>query len=134
MQALDFITAALTSIGTLRAGSAPSAAQGSDGLKNLNRILASLAGDGIDFGHAPTSTLTADIPVPLEHQDAVIALLAKKEASDRGVEPPNNVLETADKGYQRMLREALLLSQEPASLSTVSKGSGSVSTFNILTG
>jgi hypothetical protein len=134
MEFLDLATDALFSIGVIDANEAPSAEQGVKALRNLNQVMASLAGDGIDLGYAPTTTITDDIAIPLEDQATIIALLAKKEASARGIPLPDEVRETADNGYARMLRNSLLLSMQPASLSTVSKGTGSDGSYNILTG
>lgn len=134
MEFLTLATDALLSIGAIRANQAPSAEQGANALRNLNKIMASLAEDGIDLGYAPTNTITDDITLPLGVVSTIEALLAKKEASDRGIDVPMAVLETADSGYQRLLRQSLLLAQEPASLSTVSHGSGSYSTYDIQRG
>lgn len=134
METLTLITNSLRSIGVLRAGVAPSAAQGEVALGNLNQLMASLAGDGIDLGYLPTTDITDDIALPLEDQATIQAMLALIEASERGIEPPAMVAYTAEQGRQRMLRNAFLLAQEPASLSSVSKGIGAYCGYDITTG
>lgn len=134
METLDLITGSLRAIGVLRVTQAPSAEQGANALLNLNRLMASLAEDGIDLGYAPTTTITDDVNLALGVEATIIAMLALKEASDRGIDVPVLIAETADSGYKRLLRNALLLEMQPASLSTVSHGNGSDSSFNILTG
>ena len=134
METLDLITDALRSIGVIRATQAPSAEQGAMALRNLNKLMASLEEDGIDLGYAPTTTITDDITFPLGHVATVEALLAKKEASLRGIDPPFDVLETADMGYRRLLGQSVSLQIERAQSNTLPVGESQRYDGSILTG
>jgi P22 tail accessory factor len=131
METLTLITNALVSIGVVDVNSAPSAEAGAHALGNLNRLMASLAEDDIDLGYAPTTDITDDIALPLGTEETIQAMLALREASDRGIEPPAMVSGLAASGYTRLLRQSLLLSQRSASLATVSHGTGSYDLYNI---
>lgn len=134
METLTLITNALRSIGVLDFYTAPAAEQGEHALTNLNQLMASLAEDGIDLGYAPTDAITDDIILPLGHVAAIEAMLALKEASDRGIEPPATLRYIADQGRQRLLGRAVSAQIEHAQSDTLPRGSAQRSTFNILTG
>lgn len=107
MQALDYITGALRSIGVLDEIDTPSAEQGSAAIRNLNNLMASLLEDGIDLGYTPLSSTTDTVSIPEGHRGTVQALLAQIEASDYGVEIPPAVAGIASNGYNRLLGQAV---------------------------
>jgi P22 tail accessory factor len=122
METLDLITDALRSIGVIDDFTSPSAEQGATALRNLNKIMASLAEDGIDLGYAPTTTITDDIALPLGYVGTIEALLALREASDRGIEPPAMVAGVAASGYNRMLSRAIVAQVQSAQSDTMPRG------------
>jgi P22 tail accessory factor len=134
METLDLITDALRSIGVIDATQSPSAEQGAAALRTLNKLMASLAEDGIDLGYAPTTTIADDITLPLGYVATIEALLAIKEASDRGIDIPVVVAGIADRGYQRLLGRAISAQIERAQSDTLPLGQNQRSGFNILTG
>lgn len=134
MTALDLITDALRDIGVISEIETPSAEQGAAGVRKLNELMASLAEDGIDLGFAPISATTDTVVIPDGHMSAIKALLAVKCAPMyAGSEVPPLMTAFADAGYNRLLKQALILENTAVSLSHVSHGVGS-SPFNILTG
>jgi len=134
MQLLDLITQSLRSIGVVDVTESPSAEAGANALINLNNLMATLAEDGIDLGYTATSTITDDFALSAGHVGTIEALLAMKEASDRGIAPSATLSGMADSGYRRLLLQAQKLAMQPASLSGVSHGLGSLPPYNILTG
>ena len=109
MELLDLITGSLRDIGVIDATQAPSAEQGANALRNLNNLMASLAEDDVDLGYAPTDDIAGEIALPLGHVSTIQSLLALKEASDRGIDPPELVVATATSGRQRLLKQAIQL-------------------------
>jgi hypothetical protein len=134
MKTLTLITNSLRSIGVIRVTQAPSAEQGATALENLNNLMASLAEDGIDFGYAPTTDIGDDISLPLGHVDTIQALLARKEASDRGIDLPEWVATTAAAGYQRLLGRAVSLQIQRAQSDTLPLGEHNRGRYDITRG
>lgn len=134
METLDLITQSLRSIGVIDATQAPSAEQGAQALNNLNRLMASLAEDGIDLGYAPTTDITDDVLIPLGHVATIEALLAKKEASFRGIDIPNDVEETSQAGYNRLLGQAVSMQIQRSQMDTLPTGDNQYAYYDINTG
>jgi hypothetical protein len=134
MEILDLITGALRDVGIIDSTRAPSAEQGSNALRNLNQLMASLEEDGIDLGYAPTTAITDEILIPLGMQRTIQALLAVKEASDRGIQPTETILSIAARGYNRMLSQAVAMQVRSAQSNTLPAGSGQVAWADFYTG
>jgi hypothetical protein len=131
MLALEIVTDALRNIGVISEIETPSAEQGADGVRKLNELMASLAEDGIDLGWVPIDDTGDTVVFPAGEVRSIKALLSANLAPIYGAEIPSPVAAVAGSGYSRMLRNALILSQNAASLSTIHHGSGSVSNYDI---
>lgn len=131
MLALEIVTDALRNIGVIAETETPSAEQGSDGVRKLNELMASLAEDGVDVGFAPISDTSDTVVIPLGDVRTIKALLAINMAPIYGAEIPEVVASIATSGYSRMLRNALLLAQHPVDLCTVSSGTGSSYEYDV---
>ena len=134
MQILDIVTQALRQVGIIDATESPGAEDGANALRNLNRMMATMAEDGIDLGYAPTDTLTDTWACPLGAVSTIEALLSLKEASDRGIDPPLIVVGMADRGYQRLLGRAVSAQIERTQSATLPLGQNRIGRYNILTG
>lgn len=80
----DTIKRALRQIGALASGDDPSAEEGQDALDALNGLMASLKTQGVDYDHIPVA-LTDNFPMPDEHREHVVAMLAVKLAPEYGM-------------------------------------------------
>lgn len=134
MLALEIVTDALRNIGVISETETPSAEQGADGVRKLNELMASLAEDGIDLGWPQIADTSVSVSIPLGEVRTIKALLAINMAPIYGAVVTEPVAAVAGAGYTRMLRNAMLLAQRPASLWTVSHGEGSESTYDIQRG
>lgn len=134
MLALEFVTDALRYIGVIDETETPSAEQGADGVKKFNELMASLAEDGIDLGWVPVSSTSSTVVIPAGEVRSIKALLGANLAPIYGAEIPPAVSIIGSAGYSRMLSNALILSQNAASLATVSRGTGSVYEYDINVG
>jgi hypothetical protein len=106
----DYFKLALQKIGILAEGEAASAEQGADMLLIFNSMMDGLLGEGIDLGFSPQSSTTAEPDIQEGYKDAIQCMLAIKAASHfevpMGAISPE-VIDTASRGYNRMLREAV---------------------------
>ena len=134
MLALEIVTDALRNIGVISEIDSASAEQGSDGVRKLNELMASLAEDGIDLGWAPIDDTGDTVVFPAGEVRSIKALLAVNMAPIYGADVPAAVASIAGSGYSRMLRNALILSQNAVSLCTVSKGTGTDYEYDIVRG
>lgn len=134
MLALEIVTDALRNIGVISEVETPSAEQGSDGVRKLNELMASLEEDGIDLGWVPIEDTADTVVLPAGEVRSIKALLASNMASIYGSEIPQPVASIAGYGYARMLRNALLMSQTAVSLRTISHGTGSSDGYDITRG
>jgi hypothetical protein len=133
--ALDLITDALRDIGVISEIESPSAEQGDAAVSRLNDLMASLAEDGIDLGYAPISATTDTVVIPDGHVSTIKALLAIKCAPMyAGSEVPPLIAASADAGYTRLLKQALLLQNTAVIMGHMSLGAGSQSSYDITTG
>ncbi len=131
MLALEIVTDALRYIGVISETETPSAEQGADGVRKLNELMASLEEDGRDFGYAQIADTADTVVCPLGEVRTIKALLAVNMSPIYGAAIPEVVANVAGTGYQRMLRNALLLAQMPAELATASHGAGAQYTYDI---
>jgi hypothetical protein len=135
MLALEFVTDALRGIGVLSEIETPSAEQGSDAVRKLNELMASLAEDGIDLGFAPIADTSAAVDIPLGHVATIKMLLAVRCADLYGADVPEVVAGIASNGYNRLLARAVNEQVRSAQSNTLPVGqTNRYGRYNIITG
>lgn len=100
----DIVTAALKRLRVINPRSTPDGVAGSDGLSALNRMMHSWRGLGVDTDHE-TLAAADQFPLDEEHEQGTIALLARRLASDYGMEVPADVAIDADLGWTALQAE-----------------------------
>lgn len=131
---LDLIRSALQSLGVLAEGEEPSAEQASHALGIMNDLLEDWSGHGIEVGQYPQTDLSEDYPGPSTTVPAVKANLAVWLAPHYERAVPSAVVVIASRGYDRLLREALVSQLSPVALTNTPLGEGDSDLDNILTG
>lgn len=90
----QIVARAMRRLGLIDASEDPSAADSSHGLLALDAMIAGWEGDGIN--------VSADVPLPAEHEEGVIAMLAVRLSEDYG-KPVTPILQRDSiKGHQRL--------------------------------
>lgn len=131
---LTLFTDSLRSLGIISEIETPSAEQGVAALRAFNNLTASMAEDGIDLGYAPTDDPTDDVPFPLGVVGTLVALLAQVQSSEYGVAVPPAVAGIAERGYNRLLGQAVSLQITSARSDTLPCGENQYRRSRILTG
>ncbi len=107
----QIVTRAMRRLRLLDENEDPSAAQSSLGITALNAMIAGWQGDGIN--------VSADVPLPSEHEEGVVAMLAMRLADEYGAVPGQIVIRDADRGMARL--QAAYLSAPLAKFDTALK-------------
>lgn len=103
----DVIKEALSILGVISEVDSVSAEQGQNGLSVMNDMLNEWAADSIDVGYYQQTDLNADSPVYSDALQAVKYNLALALANYYQKEPSLPAIMLADRGYKRLLRDAM---------------------------
>ena len=128
---LDIIRGALRQLGILAEVEEPSAEDADLALEVMNDLLEDWSAQGIDVGQWPQTDLDADFPGPAAVEHTTKAYLAIQLAPYYEREPRPVVVGNAMRGYERLLRDALVAKMEPASMTHLP---GAQSEWDIETG
>lgn len=90
----QIVTRAMLRLRLLDANESPSAADAANGLQALNAMIAGWVADGIN--------VSSDVPLPAQHEEGVVAMLAVRLADDFGATPTAVVVRDADNGWHRL--------------------------------
>jgi hypothetical protein len=131
---LEFCTDAFRMTGIVGQSETPDAAQGAKAVTRFNDVMASLAEDGIDLGYSPIFSTSATITLPLGAVLGLKSMLCVALCPDYGVDIPAVPAGDAQRCYERLLRQAVMLQNTPTELRSVSNGDGSRYRWNIETG
>lgn len=134
MTFISFITDAYFIAGLISEVESPSAEQGAKAVTCMNDMMADMAESGIDLGWVPVGSTSATISLPLGHVQGLKALLAVRLCSRYGVQAPAQAVADADKGYRRLLGQAVSQQIERAQSDTLPAGNAQRFGYNILTG
>jgi hypothetical protein len=127
----EVIHEALSLIGVLDEIQSISSEQGENGLSVMNDLLLEWDANGIDTGFYLQTDLNNDCPVYVDVLRVVKYNLAISLSSYYGVEPPQAVVFIAAKGYNRLLRDAMVAKMKEADMTHLP---GSYVPFDILSG
>ena len=128
------IKEALSILGVLDEIQSVSAEQGENGLSVMNDMLLEWDADQIDVGYYPQTDINAESPIYPDALAAVKHNLAIYLASYYGLEPKGPVLMIADRGYKRLLRDAMNAKIQEANMQGVPLGEAFITRNNILSG
>jgi hypothetical protein len=103
----DFIRDALGMLGILGETETASAEQADHGLRVLNNLVFDWQGDGVDIPWAAATSATATMTLHERDQQAVLANLALRLAPSYGVALSPALVDTAQSGWNRVLRDSL---------------------------
>ena len=131
MNLIDLVTDSLRRATIIGQTATPSAEQGQDAVTKLNDLMASLLGDGIDFGYNPKATTADTIELPLEHVMTVKAMLVVAVCNGYGIEPPAVEAGIARSGYKRLLTQAIYSEARETRTDNAPMGSAFSRTVNI---
>ena len=112
----DIIKESLSILGVLSEVDPVSAEQGQNGLAVMNDMLSEWAADGIDVGQYPQTGLNDTSPVYDDALQTVKYNLALALAPYYQKEPSLPVAMLADRGYKRLLRDAINAKLEEADM------------------
>lgn len=127
----SIVSEALSIIGVLDEIQSLSAEQGVNGLSVMNDMLLQWDADEIDVGYYPQTDINAESPVYSDALAAVKYNLAIYLSSYYGLQPNSAVAMIADRGYKRLLRDAIVAKMKEADLSHLP---GVRSSFDITSG
>lgn len=103
----DFIRDALGMLGILGETETASAEQADHGLRVLNNLVFDWQADGVDIPWATVTSATATMTLHERDQQAVLANLALRLAPSYGVALSPALVDTAQNGWNRVLRDSL---------------------------
>lgn len=103
----EFLTVVYVLAGVNAEGIPLTSEQAASGLTRLNGMLSDWKESGIDLGYYPQSVAAATLPLYDDAVEAVEANLAKKIATYNGRSVSPEVWEIADRGYRRLLGDAV---------------------------
>ena len=103
----DVINRALRLIGVAEAGEAASSEDADICLTALNDMLRDWERRGLSLGFSAASTIGATLDVPAHAIRAIAYNLAVEIAPEFSSPVPQNVFNEADRGYRRILRDAI---------------------------
>lgn len=130
----SIISEALSILGVLDEIQSLSAEQGVNGLSVMNDMLLEWDANEIDTGYYPQTDINAESPVYSDALSAVKHNLAIYLASYYGLEPKLPVAMIADRGYKRLLRDAIVAKMKEADMTGMPLGSAWSRRYNILEG
>ena len=131
----EVVTDALREINVLDADETASPEDASLALREMNRMMALLAGDGVDLGFPPQDSLADDFPLDATAEAQVVPLLSlrllKHFPSGR---PSPSLLSDAEAAKSQLMRAAVLANMEEADMSNLPGGEGKCYRGDILNG
>lgn len=129
----EVVTEALREISVLDADETASNEDATLALRQLNRMMAILAADGIDLGFPPQDNLSDDFPLDDTAEAQVISLLALRltKVFPAATIPPGLIAD-ADEAKGQLLRAAALSNMEESSVLHAPIGERSAWTYNIV--
>ena len=130
----DIIKEALSILGVLDEIQSLSAEQGVNGLSVMNDMLLEWDANEIETGHYPQTDINAESPIYSDALSAVKHNLAIYLASYYGLEPKLPVVMIADRGYKRLLRDAIIAKTKEADMTGMPLGSAWGRRYNIQDG
>lgn len=126
----QLISDALMMLNVLAETEAASAEQGAQGLRVLNAMLAEWEQHGVDLGYYAQSTLADECPIPASEEQTVTASLAVRLAAFYQGADPSIASGIANRGYDRLLRTAIVDQMRAADMSHLPRGSAAVWNIN----
>lgn len=120
---VDLIRDALGLLGVLAENEAPTAGQAQHGLRVLNEMLADWEGNGVNLGYTPGTSLADNAALDDMSIQPVKYNLAHELAPYYGRPTPPEVFERAQRGYARLLRDAVNLANEEVEITLLPAGS-----------
>lgn len=105
--ASEVINRALRLIGAVAAGEEPSAQESADALTALNAMLADWERRGASLGFSEAVNASDELDIPAHAVKAVTYSLAVEIAPEYETNPSPLVVNEADQGYRRILRDAI---------------------------
>jgi hypothetical protein len=129
------VTDALREINVLDADETASQEDAQLALRELNRMMALMSGDGIDLGFPPQDSLADDFPLDATAEAQVVPLLAQrllKHFPSATVGP--SLLSDAEMARSQLMRAAVLANMEEADMSNLPGGEGKCYRGDILNG
>jgi len=132
---LDLITDALRELGVLDRYRSPVPEDASLALRKLNALMSNMEGDGIDLGYFPQTDVNDELPLDDDAAAAVLPIFAiALKINFPSAQIPPELSAWAGSNMQRLLRNAVLLNAQEASMSNLPRGEGQGWRGNILTG
>ena len=112
----EFITEVMRLAGIVSEGVPLTAEQVLDGISMLNDMLADWSADSIDVGYFQQSDPAAENPIYADAMSAVKHNFAIRLCGHYGQEPPIAVVAVAQRGYERLERDAVSAAMKEADL------------------
>lgn len=128
----EVIDAALEMLGVYDPTEASSSEDASVGLRELNRLMASMVADGIDLGWPTQDNVSDEFPLDETNQsmiESVLAMRLYKFFPSANVPP--SLPEEARDAMAKLTRTAVLANMEESSLEHLPRGSGFAGTWDI---
>lgn len=116
------VTYSMQEINAIYEGQSPTAAQSTDAMNMMNRMLADWAENDMDMNYPPQDTLTATCPIPLYAEDAVITNLAVRLCPSFEKPVSAELYERADKAKRKLATVLMNLKLEQADMSHLPQG------------
>lgn len=130
----EVVTDALREITVLDANETASPEDAALGLRELNRLTALLAGDGIDLGFPPQDSLADDFPLDSTAEAQLIPLLAQRLLKHFPQATPSpSLISDAFTAKQQLERSAALANMQEADMRHLPLGEGYRRSNSILT-
>jgi hypothetical protein len=104
-------------------------------LRELNRMTALMAGDGIDLGFPPQDSLADDFPLDATAEAQIIPLLSQRLLKHfPAAKPSPSLLADASTAMLQLQRAAALANMEEADMSNLPRGTGNCYRGDIING
>lgn len=107
MQAITLIARSLRLLRVLDAAEAPEAEDAETALQALNQMMRRWEADGVSLGWNTIPSVTSELPIPEEAEEAVTFNLAVKLRPEYGVTIDPDVFETARRGLDTLYRDVI---------------------------
>ena len=120
------VTDALREINVLDADESASNEDASLALRELNRLMALLAGEGIDLGFPPQDNLSDEFPLDSTTEAQILPLLSQRLLKHFPASSPSpSLISDAMTAQLQLQRAAVLANMEEADMSNLPRGSAS---------
>lgn len=130
----EVVTDALREIHVLDADETASAEDAGLALREMNRMIALLSGDGIDLGFPTQDNLADDFPLDATAEAQVVPLLALRLLKHFPAGNPSpSLLADAESAKSQLMRSAVLANMEEADMRNIPLGEGYRNGSSILT-